>query len=89
MTLSEFKQALEVSSYKNVEKYTNKKSIFNKTWSFIVNKYNEIWLKIENFLDTNHKGVSIQNRPLNLPNINKVDKVDLFTRLDQLKKENV
>ena len=89
MTLTEFKQALQVSSYKNVEKYTNKKSIFNKTWSFLVNKYNEVWLKIENFFDTTNKGVSVQDRSLNLPDINKVDKVDLFTRLDQLKKENV
>ena len=89
MTLDEFKNALQVSSYKNVQGYTDKKSIFNKTWSKFMNLYSKIWLKIENFLDTNSKGVSIQDRALNLPDINKVNKVDLFKRLDELKKENV
>lgn len=89
MTLEEFKKSLQVSSYNNVQGYTNKKSIFSETWSKFMNLYSKIWLKIENILDTNSKGVSIQDRALNLPDIHKVNKVDLFKRLDELKKENV
>lgn len=89
MSLEEFRKNLSISDYSNVKTYSDKKSIFGKTWSFIINKRDEVLIKIENFRSPNNKGLCLQDRKLNLQNINKDNKIDLFKRLDELKKENV
>lgn len=81
-------QGLLKSDYKNVKTYVGKESVFVKTWSIIVNKYNKVWAKIENFLNTTNKGGNIQDNKLCLPPVSEANKIDLFKRLDQLKKEN-
>lgn len=89
MTLEEFKKALVKSDYKDVKKYTNKESIFNKTLNVVNNKCSQILIKIKNIFSPNCERLSLQNRELNIQNINKDNKIDLFKRLDELKKENV
>ena len=88
MSLEEFRKNLLISDYSNVKSYSDKKSIFSKAWSFIINKRDEVLTKIENLRGTNNKGLCLQDRELNFQNINKDNKIDLFKRLDELKKEN-
>lgn len=89
ITLEEFRNALQISSYNDVKRFTDKKSIFNKTWSFVVYKFDEVLTKIKNIFSPNNKRLSLQNRSFDVQSVNKDNKIDLFKRLDQLKKENV
>ena len=77
------------SQYRNVKEYVNKKSIFNETWSKFMNSISKILTKVKNIFVPNRERLSLQNRELNIQNINKDNKIDLFMRLDELKKENV
>ena len=77
------------SQYRNVKEYVNKKSIFNEAWSKFMNSISKILTKVKNIFSPNNKGLVVQERKLNIQDINKDNKIDLFMRLDELKKENV
>lgn len=68
------------NDYKDVKKYVDKKSVFVKAWSFLVDCYNKIWIKIENIFDTSSKENNLQDDELNFQNLHEDNKtlVNLF-----------
>lgn len=76
------------SEYRNVKEYTNKMTLFNKAWAWLVNFHNKIWTKIENVFNTDHQGLNLQDREQNFQDLHQDNKIilDLFK---EKMKENV